>query len=243
MIGIVTDSSRAFDGGAPPRTLLILLGPPGAGKGTQCSRLADVLRIPTISTGDILRDHVRRQTTLGQQIREIMDAGGLVSNALIVEVLADRVGHADCSRGLILDGFPRTREQAESLDGLLASDGSPWTVLVVRLVVSHASVLERLASRQICPACGTVYGTAAMSPRRAGICDADGAALIVRPDDRRDTVLQRLRIYGEQIAPIVDHYARGNGVLEVDGNLPIDDVTDEILSRMKSCGSCLRDVS
>jgi adenylate kinase len=235
----VTDSPTAVLNGAIPRTLLILLGPPGAGKGTQCSRLADVLQIPTISTGDILRDHVRRVTPLGQQVREIMDVGGLVSNALMMDMIADRIGHADCSRGFILDGFPRTREQAESLDDLLSSGRTLWSVRVVRLMVSNASVLERLASRQICPVCGSVYGSAARPPRVSGICDADAAPLTVRSDDRRETVLQRLKIYGEQIAPILDHYARSTGVLEVDGDLPVEEVTADILWRVRSCRSRL----
>jgi adenylate kinase len=239
MASRVADSPTAAPNGVPSRILLILLGPPGAGKGTQCSRLADMLEIPTVSTGDMLRDHVRRLTPLGQQVREILDTGGLVCDSLIVDMIADRIGYADCSRGLIHDGFPRTRDQAESLDGLLRSGRTRWNVLVVHLIVSNTSVLERLASRQICPVCCTVYGSAATSPRVSGVCDADGSALAVRSDDRRETVLQRLKVYGDQIAPILDHYAHRTGVLEVDGDLPIDEVTAEILSRLDSCRSRL----
>jgi adenylate kinase len=232
----VTHSTTGVFNGALPRTLLILLGPPGAGKGTQCSRLAQALQIPTISTGDILRDHVRRETPLGQQVREIMNAGGLVSNSLIIDMIADRIGHADCSRGLILDGFPRTSEQAESLDYVLSSGRTPWNVLVVRLMISDASVLERLGSRQICPMCSRVYGCGATSPRIGGVCDADGAVLTVRADDCHETVLQRLSIYSEQNSSILEHYAGRSAIHEIDADLPVDEVTAEIIWRLKSCG-------
>lgn len=207
--------------------VLILLGPPGAGKGTQCKRLVEALQIPHVSTGDILRDNVRRGTELGCRVKGIMDAGGLVPDALILDMLGERITQSDCSGGFVLDGFPRTREQAESLDQYLSTVSGP-AALVVRLTVPQPSLLKRLSTRHICPSCGAGYSSSVQPPRAPGQCDVDGSSLMAREDDREETILERLRIYEQQISPIVGHYSQNDAVLEVDGNRPVEEVTAEI---------------
>jgi adenylate kinase len=209
--------------------ILILLGPPGAGKGTQCKRLADTLRIPHISTGEILREHVRQNTVIGRYVKETMSTGSLVPDDLVLEILAERIQESDCVSGFIVDGFPRTQEQAQLLDKRFSIPAGRISPLVVRLVVPHGVLLERLATRYICPACGTGYNKSALSPRVTGKCDHDGISLVVREDDRYETVFGRLRIYEEEISPILEHYSQHCPILHIDGNCLIDDVTSEIL--------------
>jgi adenylate kinase len=217
--------------------VLILLGPPGAGKGTQCKRLAKALQIPHVSTGDLLRDNVRRDTGLGRRVKQIMDAGCLVSDVLIMDMLGQRIEQSDCAGGFILDGFPRNRKQAEALDIYLAALNQRSSLLVLRLVVPQRALLTRLAARHICLFCGAGYSSSAQAPRVAGRCDFDGSSLIVREDDRRETILERLRIYEQQISPIVCHYSQHDAVLEVDGDRPVDEVTAGLLRGIRlRCG-------
>jgi adenylate kinase len=222
--------------------VLILLGPPGAGKGTQCQKLVEALRIPHISTGDILRAHVRQDTEVGRRVKGIMDEGNLVSDALVWEMLSDRIAQSDCARGFLLDGFPRTREQAESLDSYL----SLWNGLkrnphpiVVRLVVSQKSLLQRLASRQVCPSCGTGYGAHLRPSKVAAVCDIDGTTLMIRGDDRAAVTFERQRVYESQIVPILGHYSKRDAVLEIDGDRPAPAVTEEILNSITAARSAL----
>ena len=231
------NSPKSSEGPFP--TILILLGPPGAGKGTQCKALAEALRIPHISTGDILRDNDRRDTELGRDVRKIMKNGNLVPDILMLNMLAARIAGVDCAGGFILDGFPRTQDQAESLDLHLSKQvgleqrSQPF---VIRLVVGGRSLLNRIAGRQICPACRTIYGTYLCRPCVSGKCDVDGAGLVVREDDREETILERLRIYEQQILPIVEHYSKHGSVREIDGDRVADDVTAEILRAMSEAG-------
>ena len=223
--------------------VLILLGPPGAGKGTQCKRLTESLRIPHISTGDILRDNVRRGTALGCHAREVMDRGALVSDVLMLNMLAERIASADCASGFILDGFPRTLQQAEALDAFLFQlDESKRCCgpLVIRLVVGQSSLLRRLAGRRICPSCRAVYSTHLRPSRVLGLCDADSSPLVVREDDRQEIVLERLRTYEQQISAIVHHYSIQGRVLDIDGNQTEEQVAAQILEVIKPSHKCLR---
>jgi adenylate kinase len=211
--------------------VLILLGPPGAGKGTQCQKLAAALRIPHISTGDILRAHVRQDTEVGRRVKAIMDEGNLVSDALVWEMLSDRIGQSDCARGFLLDGFPRTPEQAESLDSHLLGNGPKRHphLIVVRLVVSQKSLLQRLSGRQVCPSCGVGYSAHLRHAQVEGKCDIDGTPLIIRADDRAAVTIERQRVYESQIIPILGYYSKRGAVLEIDGDRPAPAVTEEIL--------------
>jgi adenylate kinase len=204
--------------------------------------LVEALRIPHISTGDILRAHVRRDTEVGRRVKGIMDEGNLVSDALVWEMLSDRIAQSDCARGFLLDGFPRTREQAESLDSYLSLCNGPKRnphPIVIRLVVSQKSLLQRLAGRQVCPSCGTGYSAHLRPSKVAAVCDIDGATLMIRGDDRAAVTFERQRVYESQIVPILSHYSKRDAVLEIDGDRPAPAVTQEILNSITAARSAL----
>jgi adenylate kinase len=213
---------------------VVLLGPPGAGKGTQSKRIMERYLIPQVSTGDILRYHVAQGTELGRAAKAVMARGELVSDDLVCEMVKKRLCHPDCRRGYILDGFPRTAAQAGWLDALLDDklfDNSrptrAWPI-VMRLDVDYNQLLLRITGRRSCPTCGRIYNVHFQPPRVEGICDLEGSRLVTRNDDRLEVIKPRLAAYEEQTRPVADYYQRTGRLVSVDGDRPADEVTAQI---------------
>ncbi|NOT45791.1 MAG: adenylate kinase [Acidobacteria bacterium] len=209
---------------------LVMLGPPGAGKGTQASRLAKRWGIPHVSTGAILRDAVKAATPLGRQVQSILEAGGLIDDETITRIVAERLERPDTAPGVLLDGFPRTVPQARTLDGLAARRGP---LLVVDIVLTEAEVLRRLASRMVCAECGTN----AQDDEDYATCHDCGGPLVPRADDREAVVRKRLQVYHEQTAPLVAYYAPRPSYCRVDGAQLVDDVTRSIMDAVTAARS------
>ncbi|HEU4384777.1 MAG TPA: adenylate kinase [Anaeromyxobacteraceae bacterium] len=196
--------------------ILILLGPPGAGKGTQAKLLARDLQVPHISTGDMFRDHKARGTEIGKRVQAIMDSGGLVPDEITNQMVKERLSRPDVVPGFILDGYPRTRAQAEFLDAVLRSLGRRLD-RVLSYEVSTQLLVERLGGRRSCPRCGAVYHLSANPPRKPGVCDRDGAELVLRADDRPETVTARLEEYQAKTEPLKRYYHERGILAEVSG--------------------------
>lgn len=207
---------------------LILLGPPGAGKGTQAKRLEDSRGLKQLSTGDMLRAAVAAGTPLGLEADRIMKAGKLVPDAIMIGMIADRIDQPDCARGIILDGFPRTVRQAEALDEMLAKRGHGLDA-VIEMVVDDAALVGRISGRFSCGKCGAVYHDQTRQPKVAGVCDVCGSKEFKRrPDDNPQTVKARLQEYYQQTAPIVPYYKEKGLLRQVDGMAEVDAVTQQI---------------
>jgi adenylate kinase len=206
---------------------VLLLGAPGVGKGTQAKRLMDEFSIPQISTGDLLREHRKDHTPQGMMADELMAKGQLVPDDLVNQMVATRLAEPDTRRGYILDGFPRTLNQAEWLDGELAD--SPLPVVAVNIVVPERELLERITGRLICPVCGTIYNVYSEPPKQPGICDREGAKLIHRADDTEPVFYERMKAFQSKTAAVIEYYrAHGGRFAEVDGNLSVDEVMQSI---------------
>jgi len=201
--------------------VVVLLGAPGAGKGTQAARLSAARALPHVSTGDLLRDHVKRGTQLGAKAKGYMDKGEYVPDALVLDMLAERVSAPDCRDGYVLDGFPRTDVQARALEQHLSGKDR---VIVVNLEVSDASIIERAAGRLSCRECGRVYHTKTAPPRKPTQCDACGGELFQRSDDAAPVVRERLRVYREKTAPLVRFYEQRGLLTTIDGEQSPDSV-------------------
>jgi len=206
---------------------LIFLGAPGAGKGTQAREISTRLGIPHISTGDMLRDAVQKQTALGLAAKALMDAGELVTDDVVCGIAAARIAQADTANGFILDGFPRTLRQAEFVDGLLLENGRS-APLVVNIEVDPEVLFKRLTGRRTCPLGGHIYNVYFNPPKNDEICDLDGGKLFQRADDRAEAIGQRLRAYGQLTKPLVDHYRKRLLLKVVDGNRLPEAITGEI---------------
>jgi adenylate kinase len=211
---------------------LILLGPPGAGKGTQAARLKERYGIAHLSTGEMLREAVAAGTAVGREAKGIMAEGRLVPDELINRLVAERIGQPDCAKGFILDGFPRTRAQAEALDGMLVERGLALDA-AIEFAVDDDALVERISGRFACANCGALYHDTAKPPAVAGVCDVCGGTEFTRrADDNAETVRARLRSYHEQTAPLLPYYRAKGLLVTVDGMAEIDDVSDEIVGQL-----------
>ena len=202
---------------------IIMLGAPGAGKGTQAKKIAEKYQIPHISTGDIFRANIKNGTELGNKAKTYMEQGLLVPDELVCDLVVDRVKQDDCANGYVLDGFPRTIPQAESLDGALKAMGQKVDY-AVNVDVPDENIISRMGGRRACLACGATYHVENIPPKKEGICDVCGAELVLRDDDKPETVKKRLNVYHEQTQPLIDYYTNAGVLVEVDGTLAMDDV-------------------
>ena len=207
---------------------IIMLGAPGAGKGTQAKRIAEKYGIPHISTGDIFRANIKEGTELGMKAKEFMDQGLLVPDEVTIGMLLDRIKKEDCVNGYVLDGFPRTIPQAESLTKALEEMGQKIDY-AVDVDVPDENIIRRMSGRRACLNCGATYHIVNIPPKKEGICDVCGSELVLRDDDQPETVKNRLKVYHEQTQPLIEYYT-GKGVLRtVDGTLPMEEVFDAIV--------------
>ena len=207
---------------------IIMLGAPGAGKGTQAKMIADKYSIPHISTGDIFRANIKNGTELGKKANEYMDQGLLVPDELTVDLVIDRVAQEDCKNGYVLDGFPRTIPQAESLDAALEKRGEKVDY-AINVEVPDDNIVNRMSGRRACVACGATYHIVHIPTKVEGICDRCGSELILRDDDKPETVTKRLNVYHEQTQPLIDYYNGKNVLVEVDGTKDMKDVFGDIV--------------
>ena len=206
---------------------IVLLGPPGSGKGTQAQSLVERLSLTQIASGDLFRIHLKNNTNLGQTAKIYLDRGELVPDDLTIQMVMDRLEAPDCLTGVIFDGFPRTVNQAHVLDTALA-DQKKQINLVISIAVSNEIIVERLSNRWICPVDNRVYNTSTNPPMVAGVCDKEGAILYQRSDDQPHTVRNRLKIYAEKTKPLIDYYQERDLLVEVNGNRPIGEMTQVI---------------
>lgn len=210
---------------------LVLLGAPGSGKGTQAKMLEKKYRVPHISTGDMFREAMEEKTQFASELKEVMGKGGLVSDEVVIEVVKKRINKDDCRNGFILDGFPRTLRQAESLDGIL---GSRKLDYVLYIDVSEEEVIKRLSGRRICSKCKTGYHILFHPSKKDGICDKCGESLYQRDDDREETIKKRLMVYKEETESLIDFYNRGNVLKKINGNGSIDEIYNSLCSVIES---------
>ena len=206
---------------------LILLGAPGAGKGTQAEMLTKLYDIPCISTGNIFREHISKNTELGQKAKAYMDEGKLVPDSLVIELVKSRITQEDCKNGMIFDGFPRTIPQAEALDVMLKELNIPID-FVVNVEVADELIIERMAGRTVCPSCGASYHKVNKPSKVSGKCDLCSADLIQRDDDKAETVKKRLDVYHEQTEPLIAYYRQQGKLVDVDGVGAVEEVRDRV---------------
>ena len=217
---------------------IVLLGPPGAGKGTQSHNITQHYRIPQVSTGDLLREHVKQATPLGMEVKELMARGELVPDHLVCDIVAWRLREPDAQRGFVLDGFPRAQKQAVWLDAFLKFEffvtgkWPAWLPIVVRIQVDYNKLLLRIAGRRTCPTCGRIYNVHSQPPLVNEICDVDGSKLFIRDDDREEVIRERLATYERQTKPVADYYEQLGRVVTIDGDQSVDEVTARIVQEI-----------
>ena len=206
---------------------VVMLGAPGAGKGTQAKLIAGKYNVPHISTGDIFRANIKNGTELGKEAKKYMDQGLLVPDELVVNLVVDRLLQEDCVNGYVLDGFPRTIPQAEALDVALQKNGERLDY-ALDIEVPDENIVKRMGGRRACVACGGTYHIVNIPPKKEGICDACGGELILRDDDKPETVTQRLAVYHEQTQPLIDYYNNSGILVEFDGTKDMNDIFNDI---------------
>ena len=214
---------------------LVLVGPPGAGKGTQAQFISAHLGIPKISTGDIFRANVSQGTPLGQEAKKYMDAGDLVPDEITIGMVVSRLEEDDAGKGFLLDGFPRNTPQAKTFDDLLLDAGTPLDV-VLELVVDDDEVVRRLSGRRTCRNCGHIWHIDFDPPSVEGVCDICGGELFQRDDDKPETIRHRLEVYYEQTAPLIGYYAEAGILVGIDAMGPVDDVTERAIAALRPYG-------
>lgn len=215
--------------------IIVMVGAPGAGKGTQSRLLAEHFGYPQISTGEILREMALAETPLGREIKQLQASGLLVSDDILGKLILARTSQPDCDEGYILDGFPRTLKQAELLEALARQQGKE--VVLVRVEVSHESLLQRLTGRRTCTQCGEIYNIYSRPTKEAGKCDLDGAPLSQRTDDNPVAVETRLKAYEESTAPLIDYYKKSGRLVQIDGERPVAEVYERLISVIDQSGS------
>jgi adenylate kinase len=219
---------------------IVLLGAPGAGKGTQAKRISEHWDIPQISTGDLLREHVKNASGLGLLAKGYMSRGELVPDELLYDMVAERLRRPDCDRGFILDGFPRTAPQAGWLDAFLEHEifdnpnNGKCLPIVIQIEVDYNELILRLTGRRTCPTCGRIYNVHLQPPRVDELCDVDGSKLVIRNDDREEVIRERLQAYERQTRPVAEYYEHKGRMVVVDGMLPVDDVTGLIFREIRN---------
>ena len=209
----------------------ILLGPPGAGKGTQAAKIVEKYYIPHISTGDIFRENIKNGTELGKKAQEYMNRGELVPDDLVIEIATTRLLADDCAEGFLLDGFPRTVYQAEKLDEFLAAHGSKIDK-VLDIAVEKEELMVRLTGRRVCKACGASYHVVNIPPKKEGICDVCGGPLVQRADDNAETVANRIEVYEAQTMPLIEYYEKAGNIAHIDGATGLESVFADIVKAL-----------
>ncbi len=209
----------------------ILLGPPGAGKGTQAVKIVEKYGIPHISTGDIFRENIKNGTELGKKAQAYMNRGELVPDDLVIEIATDRLAKDDCKNGFLLDGFPRTVYQAEKLDEFLAGHGGKIDK-VLDIAVGKDELITRLTGRRVCKACGASFHVVNIPPKKEGVCDYCGGELIQRADDNLETVTNRIDVYESQTKPLIDYYEKAGNIAHIDGTTGLDNVFADIVKAL-----------
>ena len=209
----------------------ILLGPPGAGKGTQAAKIVEKYGVPHISTGDIFRENIKKGTELGKKAQEYMNRGELVPDDLVIEIATTRLLEDDCRNGFLLDGFPRTVYQAEKLDEFLAARGSKIDK-VLDIAVEKEELITRLTGRHVCKSCGASFHVVNIPPKQEGVCDYCGGELIQRADDNLETVTNRIDVYEAQTMPLIDYYEKAGNLVHIDGSTGLENVFADIVSAL-----------
>jgi adenylate kinase len=210
------------------RLAIIMLGPPGAGKGTQARMMSESLKLPHISTGDMLREALKNQTKLGKKAKAFMESGALVPDDLVDAIVAGRLGREDCRRGLILDGYPRTIPQAEFLRSILEKDGT--RMLTIGVEVGDHKLIQRLSSRWTCPKCGKMFNAETDPSKAGGKCDGCGAALVQRKDDTPEVIAERLQVYHKATRPLIQYYKDHGCYVEVNGDGAVEEIFGSIMN-------------